>query len=166
MAGSTTGRGDDAGVSHAPPGYDCPFCRYVAGQENEVLQQRHVVERTPETVTFVNPRWWERNAGALLVVPTAHVENLYAVPDDLGVPLLRATRRAATALRAAYGAEGTSTRQHNEPAGNQDVWHFHVHVFPRYAGDDLYRSTSAWADPDDMAVRAEQLRAAYAELDP
>ncbi len=33
---------------------------------------------------------------------------------------------------------GTSVRQHNEPAGNQDVWHYHMHVFPRYTGDDLY----------------------------
>jgi len=34
------------------------------------------------------------------------------------------------ALRAAYGCEGTSTRHYNEPAGNQDVWHIHIHVFP------------------------------------
>jgi hypothetical protein len=39
-------------------------------------------------------------------------------------------------------ASGTQQddRQHNEPAGNQEVWHYHLHVFPRYARDDLYGS--------------------------
>ncbi len=41
-------------------------------------------------------------------------------------------------MKAAYGCDGVSTRQHNEPAGNQDVWHFHLHVFPRYVDDQLY----------------------------
>ncbi|MEV0649771.1 HIT domain-containing protein [Phytomonospora sp. NPDC050363] len=43
-------------------------------------------------------------------------------------------------MRATYGCDGVSTRRHNEPAGNQDVWHLHVHVFPRYAGDALCTS--------------------------
>lgn len=153
------------GPNHAPAGYRCPFCAYVAGGEDDLVQQRHVVERTTETLTFISPKWWVRNEGAVLVVPHAHIENLYGLPDSLGVPLLRATRRAAVALRKAYGAEGTSTRQHNEPAGNQDVWHFHTHVFPRHPGDDLYRSPSRWASGDEMARRADVLREAYAQLD-
>jgi hypothetical protein len=40
-------------------------------------------------------------------------------------------------MRDAFGCEGISTRQHNGPAGNQDVWHFHLHVFPRYPNDGL-----------------------------
>jgi histidine triad (HIT) family protein len=49
-------------------------------------------------------------------------------------------RQIAVAIRSTYGCDGISTRQHNEPAGNQDVWHYHVHVFPRYRDDDLYGS--------------------------
>lgn len=147
---------------HAPAGYDCPFCTYVAGGENDRVDQRHLVERTDDTLTFVSPRWWPNNEGAVLVVPTAHHENLYELPDSLGAPLLRATRRAALALKAAYGCPGTSTRQHNEPAGNQDVWHFHVHVFPRYPDDNLYRERPRWADPSEMAERAERVRVALA----
>jgi histidine triad (HIT) family protein len=44
-------------------------------------------------------------------------------------------------------------RQHNEPAGNQDAWHYHVHVFPRYAGDALYGSL-----PEREFVSAERRR--------
>lgn len=145
---------------HAPQGYDCPFCRYASGGENELVQQRHVVARTQDTMTFVSPRWWPNNRGALLIVPVDHYENLYELPDRLGEPLLRATRRAALALKQAYGCPGVSTRQHNEPAGNQDVWHFHIHVFPRYPDDQLYRERPFWADPEAMAERAERLRRA------
>jgi histidine triad (HIT) family protein len=49
-------------------------------------------------------------------------------------------REVAIAIRQTYGCKGVSTRQHNEPAGNQDAWRYHVHVFPRYADDQLYSS--------------------------
>ncbi|HVM07494.1 MAG TPA: HIT family protein [Acidimicrobiales bacterium] len=147
--------------SHEPPGYECPFCLYVSGGENDLVQQRHVVERTDDTLTFVSPRWWPNNPGAVLVVTTQHIENLYELPEHVGGPLFAATRRAAVAIKSAYECPGTSIRQHNEPAGNQDVWHLHVHVFPRYEGDGLYGARPAWADPDEMAERATALRGAY-----
>ena len=88
------------------------------------------------------------------------------MPDELGGPLLRATRRMALALKAVDGCEGTSTRQHNEPAGNQDLWHFHVHVFPRWRDDHLYDIVHATpVDRATMAERATALRAALARLD-
>lgn len=49
-------------------------------------------------------------------------------------------------MRQTYDCEGISTRQHNEPAGNQDVWHLHVHVFPRYVEDRLYARDAEAAD--------------------
>ena len=54
--------------------------------------------------------------------------------------LLEATIHTALAMKAVFQCDGVSTRQHNEPAGYQDVWHFHVHVFPRFHGDSLYTS--------------------------
>lgn len=115
-------------------------------------------------MSFVSPRWWPGSPGHVIVVPTVHVENLYDVPDALGGPLFAAARRAALALKAAYGCPGTSTRQHNEPAGDQEVWHVHWHVLPRWPGDAVDGSP-AWAPPEEMAERAVQLRAAYAGLE-
>ena len=98
----------------------------------------------------------------MIVVPVEHHENLYAIPDDLGRDLFAAARRAAVALKRAYGCPGTSTRQHNEPAGDQEVWHFHWHVFPRWPGDLLYERSGSWASHEAMAERAALLRVAYA----
>ena len=41
-------------------------------------------------------------------------------------------------MKESYGCEGISLHQYNEPAGNQDVWHYHLHVIPRWPNDDLY----------------------------
>ena len=112
----------------------------------------------------VSPKWWVNNPGHVIIIPVPHVENLYDLPDSLAVPLLGAVRRAALALKAAYRCAGTSVRQHNEPAGNQDVWHLHVHVFPRYDGDGLYGSPSRPAGLGEMDDFAARLRPAYLTL--
>ncbi len=151
--------------SHAPKDYSCPFCNYVAGGGDERVGPEHVVENANATLTYVSPKWWPNNPGNLLVIPAGHWESLYSLPDDLGAPILRATRRAALALKAAYRCDGVSTRQHNEPAGNQDVWHFHVHVFPRWENDGLYGAQGSWADRHEMTDRAALVREAIATLD-
>lgn len=109
----------------------------------------------------VNPKWWPRNLGGLLVVPERHFENVYDLPADLGSPLQQAIRDAAFALKHHLRCDGISTRQHNEPAGDQDVWHYHVHVFPRYVDDDLYRQRGRRAAHEEVVDIAEGLRAAW-----
>jgi histidine triad (HIT) family protein len=140
-------------VTHAPPGYVCPFCRLVAGGEDAVTPQHDVVRRTEGALALVSPRWWPRNHGHVLVVPNGHHENLYDLPPAAGHAVHDLVRDVAIAIRATYGCDGVSTRQHNEPAGNQDVWHLHVHVFPRYVGDELYAS-----QPMDQRASIEQRR--------
>jgi histidine triad (HIT) family protein len=126
--------------SHEPPGYQCPFCALAAGEDNAHNSQRDIVRRTPGAMALISPRWWPRNHGHALVVPIRHYENLYQLPSEAGHAVHDLVRDTAIAIRQTYGCEGVSTRQHNEPAGNQDVWHYHVHVFPRYPGDELYAS--------------------------
>jgi histidine triad (HIT) family protein len=138
---------------HEPPGYDCPFCRLVCGQNSAISDQDDIVGRTADALAFVSPRWWPNNHGHVLVVPVDHHENLYELPARCGHAVHDLIQRVAVALREVYGCDGTSTRQHNEPSGNQDVWHYHVHVFPRYDGDRLYSST-----PDPGFVPASRRR--------
>jgi histidine triad (HIT) family protein len=92
----------------------------------------------------------------------AHHENLYDLPAADGHAIFDDTQMLARVMRRAYDCEGVSTRQHNEPAGNQDVWHFHQHLFPRYPGDDLYGTLPQpdWLPVDRRRAYAERLRAA------
>jgi histidine triad (HIT) family protein len=140
-------------ISHAPPGYDCPFCRVARGAEEDA-----VVHRDDDVIVVMNPRWWPKNHGAVLVVPNEHFENVFDLPVHLGTPIQRAVRATAIAMKAAFGCDGVSTRQHNEPGGGQDVWHAHVHVFPRWHDDGLYGATPAWADRQELLEAARNLR--------
>jgi histidine triad (HIT) family protein len=128
--------------NHEPDGYVCPFCRLVAGHEDDggVNRQRDIVRRDELATAFIPPKWWPNNEGHVLVVPNAHHESLYDLPAAHGHAVHDLVREVAIALRETYGCDGTSVRQHNEPAGNQEVWHYHVHVYPRYHGDDFYRT--------------------------
>jgi histidine triad (HIT) family protein len=147
--------------SHALSGYECPFCRLLRGVETDHNRFDDIVWRDELTTAFISPRWWPKNHGHVLVIPNDHVENLYEIDDDLLAAVSATAKRAAIALKTAYGCQGTSMRQHNEPAGNQDVWHLHLHVFPRYLGDDLYErhEQKRWASPEERAPYAAKLRA-------
>jgi histidine triad (HIT) family protein len=143
---------------HAPADYECPFCAIVRGDR----RSDEVVLRTPTTTAFMSRRWWANNPGHVLVVPNEHIENMYALPRELAGDVHETARRIALAMKRAYGCAGISTRQHNEPAGNQDVWHYHLHVFPRHEGDDLYGSQYRETEPEERLPYAERLRAALA----
>jgi histidine triad (HIT) family protein len=120
-----------------------------------------IVAQTDGALAFIAPRWWPRNEGHVLVVSAGHHENLYELPPEAGHAVHDLVREVAIAIRATYGCDGVSVRQHNEPAGNQDVWHYHVHVFPRYHGDDLYASKplSGWVSAERRRPYADRLKA-------
>ena len=122
--------------NHAPPDYECFVCNLVAGDVGDSV----VITDNEEALAIVSRRVWADGPGHALVVPKAHYENLYDLEDSAALDIARLTRRIAIAFKEALACDGTSTRQHNEPAGNQDLWHLHVHVFPRYDGDNLYGS--------------------------
>ena len=149
-------------LTHAPARYVCPFCELLAGRKTDRSSPDDIVFRDEATAALISARWWPGNEGHVIVVPTTHVENLYSVDDEHLARLSTTVRRLATAIRAAYMCDGTSTRQHNEPGGGQDVWHLHVHVFPRYDGDRLYErhDEHRWADAGERSRYAARLRAA------
>jgi histidine triad (HIT) family protein len=144
--------------NHEPPGYECPFCAVLQGGETARPSQGDVVVRRDRATALIASNWWPRNPGHVLVVPNAHYENLYDLPGEYAYPVHDLSREIAVALRHAYGCDGVSTRQHNGPAGDQTVWHYHVHVFPRYAGDHLYGSVPAFAPPEQRRAYADRLR--------
>jgi histidine triad (HIT) family protein len=125
--------------NHQPENYICPLCQIFRGEKtNWGDQEGSVLFRDRDITIFIAGKWWKSNPGHVLIIPNEHIENLYDLPEELGYKIFKFSKKVAIALKKAYKCDGISTRQHNEPAGNQDVWHFHLHIFPRYIGDNLY----------------------------
>lgn len=146
--------------NHQPDDYICPFCELVAGNESTHNKLQDIVFQNEFATATIAPKWWVNNHGHVLVVPNKHYENIYDIPDDVLSEVYKLVKKVAIALRSTYGCEGTSTRQHNEPEGDQDVWHFHVHVYPRYKDDDLYKNhdKKMFVDAEQRAPFAMKLR--------
>ena len=156
--------------NHAPPDYRCPFCAIAAAQEVEYSYTNadDVVLRTAQVTGFISSHWWPRNQGHVILIANAHYESIYDLPDDCGAAIFKASRLVALALKTAYGCDGVSTRQHNEPAGMQEVWHYHFHLFPRYFDDGLYQRTAERfkTTPSQRRPFAEKVRRALHPVQP
>lgn len=125
---------------HEPERYTCPFCAVVAGTDDVTLPQDIVYQDGAATASIA-PKWWVHNPGSVIIIPDKHTENIYTIPDETMAHISLLSKKIARAIRETYtGCTGTSIRQHNEPAGNQAVWHYHLHVFGRYDGDNLYQN--------------------------
>jgi histidine triad (HIT) family protein len=108
----------------------CVFCRIVAREIPAT-----VVHEDEHTLAFMD--LGQVNPGHVLVAVKAHAENLYALSDGQAGAVLRSAARVARAIRDAFGPEGLSVYQANGKAAGQTVFHFHVHLVPRYEGDGM-----------------------------
>lgn len=128
--------------NHAPKNYRCPFCDVAQRVENlqDLSRLSDVVYQDDSVTALVAVHQYPRNTPNLLVIPNAHYENIFELPPALGADIYRAAQGIAFALKRAYYCDGISTRQHNGSAGSQEVWHYHLHVTPRFYHDGFYKS--------------------------
>lgn len=153
-------------VSHAPAGYVCPFCLLAqgAGDARIYSLQTDVVYHDTKLTAFIGSHQWPNNAGNTIIIPNRHYENLYTLPLSYATGIQHLARRLALAMKTVWACEGISTRQHNEPAGSQDVWHYHLHITPRYQNDDFYCSQRALMAVAQRAELAARLREGLAAV--
>lgn len=150
--------------SHQPPEYQCPFCGMLDASQS--VLNPDLVYQDNRIFSIISLHWWENNPGHALIMPKQHFENIYTLPFELSDRIHRLEKVLALAMKEVYRCDGISSRQHNEPAGYQDVWHYHLHVFPRYQGDRLYRSQHTVAPEFERQKFAQRLRSYFAEYPP
>src|ERR1700683_4552823 len=131
---------------------DCIFCQILAGQIPATI-----VGEDERTVAFmdINPA----TRGHVLVIPRTHAADLLSVdPDDLRAVAVASQRQAALA-KERLGAEGVNLVNSCGALAWQTVFHFHMHVIPRYTGDPLRLPwVPAPGDPAEIAAAAQDLR--------
>ena len=146
--------------NHAPLDYICPFCELVQGKESAEshLKQTDVVFQTADVTAFMATRKYPNNQGHVLIVPNEHFENIYDLPLGVSANIHALSRGVALAMKSAYHCDGIMLRQHNEPAGDQNIWHYHLHVIPRYENDNFHNAQRIAFEADERAQYAKKLR--------
>jgi histidine triad (HIT) family protein len=135
---------------------DCLFCKICAG---EVPSTRVYEDDRVIAIMDIFPA----TRGHVLVIPRAHARDVHDVPgDDLAAAAAAAKHLAGRAV-AGLGADGVTIMQSNGPAAWQTVFHYHVHVIPRYDGDPLVLPWRPGASPADPAELADISRSYFSD---
>ncbi|MGH2831525.1 MAG: HIT family protein [Solirubrobacteraceae bacterium] len=131
---------------------DCIFCKIVAGD-----LPAQIVASDERTISFmdINPA----TPGHALVIPRTHTRDLSSIdPSDLQAVVLSAQRLAGL-LQERLGAQGVNLLNSCGAVAWQTVFHFHMHVIPRYADDPLRLPwTPSAGDSQQVAQLAERLK--------
>ena len=133
---------------------DCVFCKIVAGHIPSTK-----VHEDELTLAFMDIG--EVNPGHVLVAVKPHVDNIYGLDDTLAAAVFRTAARVARAVKKAYAPEGMTLYQANGAAAGQTVFHFHLHLVPRYAEDGMRLTWPVKNPPrEQLEANAARLRAA------
>ena len=132
------------------------FAKIIRGE-----MPSHTVYEDDATLAFMDIM--PRGDGHALVIPKVGFRNLLDADVDALAAVHRTTKRVARAAMRAFGADGITVQQFNEPAGGQVVFHYHVHVIPRFEGVSLRPHTGDMEDGDVLKANAAKLREALNE---
>lgn len=136
----------------------CIFCEIAAGRTNQPARE---VYRDDLVVAFMDRA--PRNPGHVLVVPIRHAENALDTPPATTARLAVTAQKIAQAIRRTdLRAEGFNLQSNSGRAAGQTVFHFHVHVIPRFAGETPAGAEKVAAAPADLEAAAAKIRAALA----
>ena len=134
---------------------DCIFCKIIAG---EIPSFRYFEDDQFLAFMDINPL----TRGHSLLIPKAHHATIHDMPGDLLQGLILRAQRLSKVLVDSLGAKGINLMQSNGRAANQIIDHFHMHLIPRYAPDDI--KGMAWelvpGDMEDIKKAADQIKAA------
>ena len=131
---------------------DCIFCKIVAGE-----MPAHRIDEDEHTVAFMDINPWTR--GHALVIPREHTPDLYEAPEATLHRTGVAAQRVARRMRDRLGCDGINLLNSTGAAAWQTVFHYHVHVIPRYEDDPLQLPGQPQeADEDELARVADELR--------
>jgi histidine triad (HIT) family protein len=101
-----------------------------------------------------------QSPGHTLVIPKSAAENLYDLNITAGTAVLTTAQKVATAVQAAMHADGIMLNQFNGTAAGQTVFHFHIHIVPRFDDVPLRKHTGNMEDTAVLEEHAAKIRSA------
>ncbi|HET7628152.1 MAG TPA: HIT family protein [Bacillales bacterium] len=144
-------KGETDTMAHDPT---CIFCKIVDGQlpSSKVYEDEHVY-------AFLD--LGQVTKGHTLVIPKVHEKNVYELSDDVAAKLFSAVPKIARAIKKQFAPIGMNLLNNNEEPAMQTVFHYHIHLIPRYGESDGFgiRWNTNETDGDTMKTIADTIAA-------
>ena len=131
---------------------NCIFCKLANGDipTNTLYEDdmfRVIFDMSPAT------------KGHALIIPKNHYRNIYDIDSDVASKVFPLASKLAKVMTDTFGADGFNVVQNNEEIAGQSVFHFHMHLIPRYKGDNAIKLwTPGESDQEELAKMAEEIR--------
>lgn len=134
---------------------DCIFCKIVNGEipSAKVFENEHVV-------AFLDIS--QVTKGHTLVIPKVHKENVYELTPEIAGQIFEVVPKIANALNATYNPIGMNLVNNNGEKAGQSVFHFHLHLLPRYGEGDgfgaVWKTHQSEYTPEDYQKMASEIK--------
>ncbi len=109
---------------------NCIFCKIAAG---EIPSATIYEDDEFRVILDIEPA----SKGHALILPKEHYANLYELPEELAAKAMIVAKKVITKMADIVGCKGYNVLQNNGEAAGQTVFHFHMHLIPRYQEDDV-----------------------------
>lgn len=109
---------------------ECIFCKLANG---EIPTATLYEDKDFRVILDANPA----SKGHALIIPKEHYRNLYDLDDELSSKVLVLAKKMVNTLKEVLGCTGYNIVQNNEKSAGQTVFHFHMHLIPRYENDQV-----------------------------
>ena len=132
---------------------DCIFCKIAGG---DIPSSTVYEDEDFRAIMDISPA----NKGHVIILPKDHAANVFELSDDLCGKAFKIAKRIAKAEKDLFNCDGVNILQNNGEAAGQTVFHFHVHVIPRYSKDTVSVTWKQGSYADGEAAKiAEEIKA-------
>ncbi|HIV23018.1 MAG TPA: HIT family protein [Candidatus Merdiplasma excrementigallinarum] len=108
---------------------NCIFCKIANG---EIPSATLYEDEDFRVILDLGPA----SKGHALILPKEHAANLYELPDELAAKAMVVAKKVGSVLAKGLNCDGLNVVQNNGEAAGQTVFHFHIHLIPRFKGDE------------------------------
>ncbi len=130
---------------------DCIFCKIVNGEiPSEKVYEDEGVFAFLDIKPFTN--------GHTLIIPKKHYDNIFDIPEELLSKIAIVSKKVSGKLKEKLEADGISIAISNGKVAQQDIFHFHLHVIPRYAKDNFKFTHVNNKNNEDISLIAKKIR--------
>ena len=131
---------------------DCIFCKIAAG---EIPSRKIYEDKDLIAIMDLSPT----SKGQSLIIPKEHYTNIYDIDEEIAGKVMKTAKKLATKMTVALNCDGFNLLQNNGETAGQTMFHFHMHLIPRYkdADNNMLKFTSVSFSDEEMDAIRDQI---------